>query len=53
MIEIKCSKEEKERFINTHISNDLECLFPFYEVECSEMKDCKECLEKNIKWITT
>ena len=51
MIEIKCNKEEKERIINAFVENDLECIFSIPDVKCSEMNDCEECLEKNIKWI--
>lgn len=52
MIEIKCSKKEKQIIINSLLNPDG-CLFPRKRKGCPLNKgaSCKDCFENNIKWI--
>lgn len=50
MIEIKCTMEQKEKILlNLMMCNDVFC-DAFTPDECKSVKDCKECVNKNIKW---
>lgn len=51
MIEIRCTKEEKAKIINAFWSADF--CESNYSIKCysDKVKSCKECLEKNIKWL--
>ena len=52
MIEITCSKKQKEQIIDALQYLDTPCLFPRMQKTCVLDRDtsCKKCLEKNIKW---
>lgn len=52
MIEIKCSKKEKQKIINSLLNPDG-CLFPRKRKRCSFDKNanCMDCFENDIKWI--
>lgn len=52
MIEITCSKTEKEKLINTLEVMPIPCLFPRKAQTCylSKENSCRKCLETKIKW---
>lgn len=52
MIEITCSKEEKEKLIKALENMQLQCFFsPKKSKFCSVSKNnCRNCLETRIKW---
>lgn len=52
MIEIKCSKKQKEVIIHS-LMNPEGCLFPRKRPNCiyDKNSNCETCFEKNIKWI--
>lgn len=53
MIEIKCSKKEKEKLIKTLEIMEVPCLFPRKAKNCylEAGNSCRKCLETKIKWI--
>jgi len=54
MIEIKCSKTEKEKIIRVLEVMDPPCLFPRTQNHCYldyTKYNCKKCLETKIKWV--
>lgn len=52
MIEITCTKTEKTRIIDALVHSGFPCLFPRKSAFCSlgRRLDCKDCLEKKIRW---
>ena len=50
MIEIKCTEEEKEILQSGFILCPDAICDVLTESECSNAKDCIECVKKNIKW---
>ncbi len=52
MIEIKCTKAQKEKIISVLETMPIECLFPAKAKTCFLMQEnsCKKCLETKIKW---
>ena len=54
MIEIKCSKKQKQKIINALLSPDG-CLWPRSQKLCAfdYSRSCEDCYEKKIKWILT
>jgi hypothetical protein len=46
MIEIRCTKEQKQRIIQTIFDCDDYCIFD----HCKENFTCMDCLNKRIKW---
>lgn len=60
MIEIKCTALEKKRLQNALLVGmssieDAACLFPRSASSCiyNPNTNCKNCLEKKIKWVVT
>lgn len=55
MIEITCSKKEKEKLINTLEVMPIPCLFPRKANTCflEPGNSCRRCLETKIKWTIT
>ena len=53
MIEIKCNKTEKKKIIAALEVMQGTCLFPRQAQSCWMVtgNDCRQCLEKKIKWI--
>ena len=47
MIEIKCNEREKEIIIGELSRTVVMCVFEYGTCECN---DCRECLDKRIKW---
>ena len=54
MIEIKCSKRQKQIIINTLLSPEG-CLWPRSQKFCAldYTRSCEDCFEKKIKWDLT
>lgn len=47
MIEIKCTKQEKENIVRGLIVSDV-CCMP--KMTCPKDTMCIDCLEQNIRW---
>lgn len=52
MIEITCTKTEKEKLISTLETMPIPCLFPKKAKTCylDKGNSCRKCLETKIKW---
>lgn len=52
MIEITCTKTEKEKLISTLEIMPIPCLFPKKAQTCylDKGNSCRKCLEAKIKW---
>lgn len=51
MIEIKCSKRQKETIIQS-LLNPIGCLWPQSQLTCvcDSKMNCRKCFETRIKW---
>lgn len=48
MIEIKCTQEEKENFIDALSDFEVDCVF--VRKKCQRYDGCRDCLDERIKW---